>query len=91
MNSGSQIHVIEVMNPMQQVFVNLNLVSGLKRMKMVEVIHTGKGRTTSWMVNNSIPFLKELNPRVTDWQMIRPLLDIWIYYRARNKNMIMEF
>jgi hypothetical protein len=34
MNSGRRIHVIEVMNRIEQVFVELNLVKGLKRMKM---------------------------------------------------------
>ncbi len=56
---------------------------------MVEVTH--KGRTTSWTVNKAIPFLKEFNQRVTEWRTVPPLLDIWIYYRARNKNIIMEF
>ncbi len=58
-------------------------------MKMVEVTH--KGRTTRWMVNKATLFLKEFYLRVTEWQTVPPLLDIWIYYRARNKNIIMEF
>ena len=76
MNCGSRIHAIEVMNRIEQVFINLNLVKGLKKMEMVEVIH--KGRTTSRMINKVMPILQELNPRVTDWSMVPPLFDIWI-------------
>ena len=47
-------------------------------MKMVEVIH--KGRTTSLMIKKAMPILQALNPRVTDWSMVPPLFDIWIYY-----------
>ena len=71
------IQVIEVMNHIEQVFVNLNLVKGLKKMKMVEVIH--KGRTTSRMINKVMPILQELNQRVTTWSLVPPLLHIWIY------------
>ena len=66
--------MIEVMNHIEQVFVELNLVKDLKRMKMVEVTH--KEWTTSWMVNKAMPFLKEFNPRVTEWRAVSPLLDI---------------
>ena len=91
MNSDRRIHAIEVMNRIEQLelSVEFNLTKGFKRMKMVEVTH--KGRTTSWMVNKAMPFLKEFNLRVTEWRTVPPLLDIWIYYRALNKNIIMEF
>ncbi len=89
MGSLESMDVIEVMNRIEQVFVELNLVKGLKRMKIVEVTH--KERTTSWMVNKAMPLLKEFNLRVTEWRTFPPLLDIWIYYLARNKNIIMEF
>jgi hypothetical protein len=62
------------MNSIKQVFVDLNLVKGLKKIKKVEVIH--KGRTTCWMINKAMPILQELNQRVTDWSMVPPLYDI---------------
>jgi hypothetical protein len=65
------------------------LVKRLKKMKMVEVVH--KGRTTSWMMNKAMPTLQELNQRVTDWRLVPPLLDIWIYNRAQNKDIILDF
>jgi hypothetical protein len=76
------------MNHIEQVFVNLNFVKVLK-MAMVEVMH--KSRTTSRMINKTMPILQELNPRVTDWRAVPPLLDIWIYYRAQIKDIILEF
>ncbi len=89
LNCCHRIHAIEVMNGITQVFMNLNLVKGLKKMKMVEVIH--KGRTTSRMINKAIPILQESSLRVTDWSMVPPLFDIWIYYRAQIKDKILEF
>ncbi len=56
MHSGRRVHVIEVMNRIKQVFVELNLVKGLKRMKMVEVTH--KGRTTK----QSNAFFERIQP-----------------------------
>ncbi len=74
---------MEVMNRIEQVFVNLNLVKSLKKKKMVEVIH--KGKITTWMTNIVIPIFKELNLMVRDWSRVPPLYDIWIYYWSLNK------
>jgi hypothetical protein len=56
MNCRRRIHAIEVMNRIEQVFLKLNLVEGLKKMKMVEVTH--KGRFTSQMINKQCPSCK---------------------------------
>ncbi len=69
------------MNRIKQVFVDLYLVKGLKKDKMVEIIR--KGKTTSWKINKVILILQELNQRVTKWSMVPPLYDIWIYYRSQ--------
>jgi hypothetical protein len=80
---------MEVMTRIEQVFIDLNLVKGLKKNKLVEVIH--KGKTTSWMTNIAMPISKEFNTRVTDLSLVPPLYDIWIYYRSQIKDIILDF
>ncbi len=80
---------MEVMTSIEQVFVDLKLVKRLKKTKMVEVNH--KGKTTTWMLNIAMPILQELNLRVTDWSLVPPIYDIWIYYRSQIKDIILEY
>ncbi len=45
---------MEVMTRIEPVFVDSNLVQGLKKNKKVEVIH--KGKTATWMTNLSMVY-----------------------------------
>jgi hypothetical protein len=53
---------MEVMNHIEQIFVNLRLMNGLKN-HMVEVIVTVKVIGTTRMKNNQSGLISELNPR----------------------------
>ncbi len=80
---------MEVMNRIEQVFLNLNLVKGLKKNCMVKVIVNGQ--VTTRIKNNQLGLISKLNPQQSGL-MMKPLeYDTRVYYyRVLNRGLILE-
>ncbi len=58
---GRRMYPIDIMNRIEQTFVNLNLVKGLRRNQVV--LATEKGRVTTRMRNKTLQLVSELYPK----------------------------
>ncbi len=88
MNCSKRLPPMEVMTFIKQVFVDLNLVKGLKKNQVVEVI--SKGRTTTWMKSLTIGIISELNPRRSGMLMVPRQYYTDVHCRIKNRSLILE-
>ncbi len=89
MYNSQQLPPMEVMNLIEQFFVNFNLRKGLKVNCVVEVIT--KGRTTTWMKNNQLGHIRELYPHQSGLMTVPREYDTFLYYRIMNRDLLLEW
>ncbi len=78
---------MEVMTRIE-VSVDLNLIKGLKKNQVVEVI--SKGRITTWMKNPTIGITNELKPRRSRLLMVPRQYDTFLYHRIKNRSLLLK-